>query len=102
MKKQVKMALIGAAVGMASLVVLSPGATAQQAAFPTLARGISTWSARAMDQCSSPNQTVSTAGSPTSGCLQSNGITTDDTLGMKFAKLRVTNRGRIAVFAWRL
>jgi len=98
MKKQVKVALIGAAVGMTSLVALSHAAMAQ-AAFPALARGIDTWMARAMEPCNPPTTTVSTPNSPAAGCIQSNGNTTDGTLGMKFAKLRVSNRGRIGVFA---
>ena len=98
MKKQVKVALIGAAVGVASLVVPSRGAMAQ-AAFPKLARGLDTWMARAMDKCDPATTNVSTQDSPTTGCIQANGDTTDNLLGMKFAKLKVNNRGRIAVFA---
>jgi len=98
MKKQVQLALAGVAIGVASLVAVTHSASAQ-VVFPKTARGINTWLARAMDECSAATTSVVTAGSPTGGCLQSNGGTTDDTLGMKFGKLRVTNRGRIVLFA---
>jgi len=99
MTKQVKVALVGAAIGMASLLALSQGAMAQQASFPTQAREIITWMARAMDECNPATTGVTTPDSPATGCLQSNGGTTDNLLGMKIAKVKVTNRGRIGVFA---
>jgi len=98
MKKQVQLALAGA-LGMASLVVVTHSATAQQASLPTIARGINTWMARAMDVCNPATVSVATTGSPSDGCLQSNSGTTDNTLTMKSAKLRVTNRGKIVLFA---
>jgi hypothetical protein len=98
MKKQVQLALAGAAVGVVSLVAVTHSATAQVAPFPKMAQGINTWMVRAMDNCNPAGVSVVTPGSPSSGCYQANGIT-DNTLGMKFAKLRVTNRGRIALFA---
>jgi hypothetical protein len=99
MKKQVQLALAGAAVGVVSLVAVTYSATAQVVPFPKMAQGINTWMVRAMDNCNPAGVSVVTTGSPSSGCYQANGGTTDDTLGMKFAKLRVTNRGRIALFA---
>ena len=76
MKKQVKLALAGAAGGVASLVAVTHSAAAQQAPFPNVAQGINTWMSRAMDQCAAPTTGVTTAGSPTSGCIQSNSVST--------------------------
>jgi hypothetical protein len=94
MKKQIQLALAGAAVGVASLVAVSNSATAQVVSFPRIARGINTWMARAVDECSAPTTTVLTPGSPTSGCIQSNAVT-DNTLGMKFTKLNMNTLGHI-------
>ena len=99
MKKQVRLAVAGIAVGMASLVTVTPSATAQLVPFPRLAHGLTTWMVRAMEQCTSPTVSVLTPGSPSEGCLQANGTQTDNTVGpMKWAKIYVHNRGRIAVF----
>lgn len=99
MKKQVQLALAGAALGMASLVTVTHSASAAPASFPKLARGINTWMARAMDKCDPATTSVVTPGSPSQGCPQANTSTTDGSLTMKFAKLRVTNRGKIVIFA---
>ena len=99
MKKQVQVAVAGAAVGMASLLAVAQTATAQ-VSFPKIARGISdgTFMVRAMDQCNPATVSVVTPGSPSSGCLETNGGTTDDLLGMQYMRLRVTNGGRIVMF----
>jgi hypothetical protein len=98
MKKQVLLALAGVALGVASLTAATRSATAQQVSFPTKARGISTWMARAVDQCNNPGVSVAGTGLPSLGCYQSNVVTTDNTLGMKSVKLRVSNRGKIALY----
>jgi hypothetical protein len=98
MKKQVQLALAGAAIGVMSLVAVTHSASAQQAPFVKLARGVNTWMARAMEDCTSPTITVSTVGSPTSGCLQANGDLTDDTMTMATARVNVVNStGKIAL-----
>src|SRR5262249_50755483 len=91
MKKQVQLALAGAAVGVASLIATTHSAVAQQAPFVKSARAVTTWVARAMEECNPTTITVSTVGSPTSGCLQANGALTDDTLTMKYAKVNITS-----------
>jgi hypothetical protein len=97
MKKQLQLALAGAAIGLASLLVVTPRATAQ-VSFPKIARGINTWMSRAYDVCSPTTVSVTSPNVPSTGCSAANGGTTDANLTMKSAKLRVTNQGRIALF----
>lgn len=97
MKQQAQLA-VAAAFGVMSLGVLAHSASAQ-VPFPTRARSVSFWMARAMDQCAPSG--LSVVGQPslsTPGCLQSN-TTTDNTLTMNFARVRITKRGRVALFA---
>jgi hypothetical protein len=100
MMKQFVTAVAGVAVGVASLLAVAQTATAQ-VSFPKKALGISdgTFMVRAMDDCNSATTTVVSPGSPSAGCVQANGGTTDDTLNLKFMRLRVTKKARIYMFA---
>src|SRR6185436_20146435 len=94
-KQQIQLAV--AAFSVMSLGLLTPTAHAQ-APFPTKARSVSFWMARAMDQCAAATLSVVGANSPGGGCPQTNS-TTDNTLTMKFARVRIGTKGRIALFA---
>jgi hypothetical protein len=99
MKKQgLRVAGIAMATGLLSLVVATHTAVAQQANFPRLARGFSSWLARAMDQCAAPTLSVVNPSGAGVACPQANSVT-DSTLSMRFAKMRVTARGRVGLFA---
>lgn len=93
MKKQ--QLVVMAALGVLSLGGFAHSATAQ-VPFPLRARSVSFWMARAFDQCSPSGLTVQ--GTPGSACLSSN-TATDNSLTMNFAKVRITKRGRIGIFA---
>jgi hypothetical protein len=100
MKKQgLRVAVVATATGLLSLSgMIHPAAAAQPVSFPRLARGFSAWMARAMDECSVPTLSiVSPASAPHVACPQMNS-TTDNTLSMRFAKMRVTARGRVGLF----
>jgi hypothetical protein len=67
--------------------------------FPRIARRYTTWFARAMDECVPPGTvSVFVPGLPPGGCVQANTVTQDGSLPMKFAKLTVDQRGRVALF----
>jgi hypothetical protein len=85
------------ALSLTLLMVTTQAVFAAPATFPRIARGLSTWMARAMDQCSSSTVSVFTGGLPPGGCVQSNTVT-DSSLTMGFMKLRVSQRGRIVLF----
>jgi hypothetical protein len=98
MKKQGVFVVVAAmAVGLLSLVMMTPRANAAQANFPTLARGFSSWLARAMDQCNPSTLSVVTPNLPPGGCPQAN-VVTDNTLTMRFARVRVSSQGSIGLF----
>jgi len=96
MRKRVHVAIAATAISLVSFVIPA-GTSAASVAFPRLARGLSTWLVRAMDQCNPAIVSVVAPNVPSNGCVQSNAVT-DDQLGMTFAKLRVSQRGRIALF----
>src|ERR1700687_4541545 len=96
MRKRVHAVVAATAIRLMSLA--GPHETlAASVAFPRLARGLSSWLVRAMDKCNPATVSVVAPNVPTGGCVQSNAVT-DDQLGMNFAKLRVSQRGRIALF----
>ena len=97
MKKQFQLTVAGVTIAVMSLSLMASSASGQQASFPRVARGLTTWMARAMDQCNPATLSVVTPNLPSGGCLQTNSVT-DGTLGMKFAKLRLNQRGRIGLF----
>jgi hypothetical protein len=99
MKKQgLRVAVVATAIGLLSLLVATHPAVAQQANFPRLARGFSSWLARAMDQCTAPSLSVVNPPGAGVACPQTNSVT-DSALGMRFGKIRVTAHGRIGLFA---
>jgi len=89
-------AVVATAISLVSFVATEGSSTAS-VTLPRLARGLSTWLVRAMDQCNPAIVSVVAANVPSSGCVQANAVT-DDQLGMTFARLRVSQRGRIALF----
>ncbi len=92
------------------LVALQPAHAVTFVAFPTKALNYTTWMARAMEKCSPASVSVVSPAAPndvpSSGCVQSNGTTTDNSVSpgatMNFAKLAVkktvNHLGRITLF----
>lgn len=97
MNKQLQLAAAATAITVAVASLGVPGPAAFGASFPTLARGVSVWMARAMDQCDPATLSVFGSGLPSGGCLQANTVT-NSTLTMNFAKVRITQRGRISLY----
>jgi hypothetical protein len=97
MKKQGLRVTVVATVTGLSLCMATHTAGAQQVSFPRLARSFSAWMARAMDQCAAPTLSVVNPAGAGVACPQTNSVT-DNTLSMRFAKMRVTARGRVGLF----
>jgi hypothetical protein len=86
------------AIFLVALALLATPAGAQTVPFPKLARYYITWMARAMDQCTAPTLSVVNPPGEPPACPQVNS-TTDNILTLGFARLAVTARGRIGLFA---
>ena len=94
-KRRVQLAAVVTVIGVVSLA-LSARAAYAQASLPTRAKNFSTWLVRVMDECTAPTVTVLDPGLPAAACPQANTVT-DNALGMKKMKLRVTTRGKIVL-----
>jgi len=94
-----KIYTLGATVA-AGLMALALSAQATTATFPRLAANYTVWFARAMDPCDLATSayvvSVTSAHMPPYGCTQQNSET-DATLTLKFAKLTVTQRGKLMI-----
>lgn len=96
---------VATAISLAALMATVQSALAQTQPSPRIARDYEVWLARAMDPCNlandGPGPTVTvlnTSGVPAFGCLQQN-VITDSNIGLNFARLRVSQRGRVGLFA---
>ncbi len=95
---------VATAISLAALMATVQSAFAQTQPPPRIARDYTVWLTRAMDPCvlanDGPGPTVSVVGVglPSAGCLQQNS-TTDNTIGLNFGRLTVSQRGRVGLFA---
>ncbi len=96
---------VATAISLAALTATVQSAFALTQPPPRIARDYTVWLTRAMDQCvltnDGPGPTVSVvgqAGVPSAGCLQQNSVT-DNTIGLNFGRLTVSQRGRVGLFA---
>jgi len=93
---------LGATVvaGLMALALSAQAAPPTTASFPTLAAGYTAWFARAMDPCDLATSayvvSVTSAHMPPYGCTQQNSDT-DAALTLKFARLTVTQRGKLMI-----
>lgn len=92
--------MLGATVaaGLMALALSAQAAPPTTAAFPRLASQYTAWFARAMDPCDPAFYTVSVTSPhmPAYGCLPQNEIT-DALLTLKWARLAVSQRGKLMV-----
>ncbi len=96
---------VATAISLAALMATVQSALAQTQPAPRIARDYEVWLARAMDPCVLTNDgpgptvtVVSTSNVPAFGCLQQN-TATDSNIGLNFARVRVSQRGRVGLFA---
>lgn len=80
-----------------NLVFGVPGNVTRAAGFIQRGLGVTTWLARAMDECTAPTLTVLTPNLPAAACPQANAVT-DDTLTLTTMRLIETQTGRMTLY----